>query len=172
MKEKNLWRQIEAWVKPIYLIVAFIILMTFGFCMEAKGGEVSMEVGGTFLSGEYSKGGYIYLQEEFLEKYYVGGGYISEQRFADRGENKHDVQENIFIQAGRNLHIHGPFSISLGAAYFNATNRALSSNLNFTLGVQFDIGDNVTFQIRHWSNGGSSRPNLGQDVIGFGWRFR
>ena len=169
MSESNLVRKFEKLVKPVLIIAAFMLLAFFGLSREAKA-DVSLELGATFLSGEYAQGQVLLLTEQF-DRYSVGVGYITKQRVVDRSGTLYNIRENILIQAMRHIRITEKFNMGIGVAYFNGTNRALGSNLEFSLLVRYDFSDRLSMNIRHYSNAGSSPPNMGQDMITFGYTF-
>lgn len=166
----NWVRKLEAIIKPVYLVGLFILLILFAFAKEARADEVSVELGATFLSGEYSEGQALILSERF-GKYSVGVGYITEQYVTPRNSTRTFVMENVFIQGQRHVRLSDRFEFGLGVAYFNATNRALGSNFEFSLMVRARISDRFSVQLRHWSNAGSARPNMGQDVVTIAYHF-
>ena len=60
----NLWRKVEAKIKPWMLVLAFLVLVLFGFYREAKA-EVKVELGPTLLSGDFSKSAAAVFNERF-----------------------------------------------------------------------------------------------------------
>ena len=57
-----------------------------------------------------------------------------------------------------------------GLMMASETNVLLSRSLNFSL--QFGVEwHGVRVQYRHFSNGGTHLPNLGQNLLTAGWRF-
>lgn len=165
----NRWRDFEAKIKPLYIILFFLALILFAAHKEAKA-EITVEVGPTFLSGEFADGGLLALTETF-GKYSVGVGYVSKQEVTDRSGTFYELDENAFVQAYRNFNVYRGFNLGLGATYFNATNRALGSNFAFSCLVNWQITDNLSLNFRHYSNAGSATPNMGQDALTIGWTF-
>lgn len=169
----NWVRKIEKWFKPWMMIVAFILILILGFAKESKADErtgVQVEIGGGFLSGQYSKAGAISVQQRFDNKFSLGMGYISEQWVIPRKEPKTWMQENLWVQGQRHVDL-GHFDLGIGIAYFNSTNRALGSHFVAALSVQYNVSDRWNIKLRHFSNAGSARPNMGQDMIMVGYRF-
>jgi len=165
------WPQkIEEVVKPLAIIAAFLILLLFAFGKEAKA-DVSIEIGPTFLSGEYADGQVLTLNEQFDNGYSVGVGYITKQVVTDRDGNTFYLRENVFVQAMRHVDVTGKFNLGLGVGYVNGTNRALGSKFVFSLLVRYDFTDRWSANIRHFSNAGSSPPNMGQDMLTIGYSF-
>ncbi len=71
----NLWRKFEGVVKPWQIVAVFVLLLLFGLYKEAKAEEVaSVEFGGTFLSGEFSKGAMMVLNYTWDDRWRVGMG--------------------------------------------------------------------------------------------------
>ena len=64
-----------------------------------------------------------------------------------------------------------PSEVHLGPAYWIHTSRFIGANMGFTLALKWHIGEHATVNIRHWSNAGTTKPNRGQDLLTFGWRF-
>ena len=174
----NNWiRKIEEKFKPWMMIVVFIILLVIGFANEAKADVdktgVQIELGGGFLSGQYSKAGAIAVQQRFDNKFSIGMGYISEQWVIPRREPKTWVQENLWVQAQRHvgLQVGGNWDFGIGIAYFNSTNRALGSHFTAALSLEYNFNRKWNVKLRHFSNAGSARPNMGQDMLMIGYRF-
>lgn len=156
------------------IVGAFLVLLIVAFCREAEA-DVTLEVGAPFLSGEYSKGAGLLLSED-NGKYRWGMGYISEQEVLpsweeDNGRPKVDLRENLFIHGQRIVRLTDKIDFGLGAAYFNSTNRALGSKFTASLSVTYELSPHASINLRHWSNAGSATPNMGQDLITFGWSF-
>lgn len=166
----NLWRTLEGIAKPVGLILAFLLLLLFFFYKEAHA-DVQIEVGAGLLSGEFSQGGALVLDERFVDgKYALGIGYISEQEVTDRAGDLYEVRENLFVFAQRRV-CQRWLCLGIGAAHFNGTNRALGSKLTAALSIEAVRG-NWSLNIRHFSNAGSSPPNMGQDMLTLGYAFK
>lgn len=170
MAESNWTRKLEAIVKPVTIIIAFLALLLFFFAKESKA-EVQIEVGAGFLSGEFSQGGALLLTEKFGDgKYLLGMGYVSEQEVTDRSEDFYEVRENLFFMAQRRV-CQRWLCLGIGAAHFNNTNRALGSKLTAALSVEV-VKNNWSINLRHFSNAGSAVPNMGQDMLTIGYAFK
>lgn len=163
----NKWRQLEEKIKPWVLVLAFLACFVLAARCEA---EMEIEIGGGFLSGEFSNGAALMIHEQFDNKYSVGMGYIMEQEVRDRAGNFYLVPENLFVQAQR-IVTYKNVELGLGVAYFNATNRALGSNFTAALSVDYNFTDKFSVGFRHYSNAGSDHPNMGQDILTIGYRF-
>lgn len=166
----NAWRKFEEVVKPWMIVVAFVLLLLLGFCREAKA-DVTVELGPTFLSGEYSKSGAILIREDFDNHYSLALGFMGEQEVTDRSGNTYHPGVNLFVQGQRQVRLGQHWELGLGVAHFNATHRGLSSHFNAALSVGWEKGP-WSFHFRHWSNAGSSRPNMGQDLFTLGYTFQ
>ena len=161
-------------------VVGLLLLFAWALYNEANA-EVTAEVGAGFLSSQYSKGGTVIVTERwggpYGSRYAIGMGYISEQQVLTRRRNFYEIRENLFVFAQRraSFHLKGCewdcISIGLGVAYFNDTNRALGSNFNAALSIEFRPTDRWSLNIRHFSNAGSAVPNMGSDMITFGYTF-
>lgn len=165
----NLWRKFEEIVKPWMLVLAFILLLMFGFYKEAKA-EVTVELGPTFLSGEFSKGAILAISED-VGKYRIGMGLTSSQEVVDRSGTLYDVSTNLFVHGQRIVKISDRFDFGLGVGYFNAKTRWNGSNFVASLSIEYRVNDNWSVNFRHFSNGGSATPNMGQDAFTVGYTF-
>lgn len=148
-------------------------MLLFGFSQESHASDVTVELGAGFLSGEFSKGGALLVNQRWKSgRYSVGIGYISEQEVTDRSNTFYEVRENLFIQAQRRTCLfNDKLCLGIGVAHFNNTNRALGSKFTAGVHVEGQINENLSLNIRHYSNAGSATPNMGQDMITIGWSF-
>ena len=174
----NLTRKLEKLVKPAYLVGLFVVLLLIGFCHEAKA-EVTAEAGAGFLSGEFSKGAALLVTERWGgpngSRYALGMGIISSQEVTDRAGDLYKPRTNLFVFAQRRVSFGscewGCFSLGIGPAYFNSTNRALGSNFTAALSIEYRFTPKWSINIRHFSNAGSASPNMGQDMLTIGYTF-
>lgn len=169
----NIIRKIESYIKPVYIVGFFVFLLLVGLYREVRA-ETSVELGPTFLSGQFSEGAYLGLNERFND-YTVGVGYVSEQWVTPRSEGRTFVHEAVFLHGYRNVSLSQKFSLGFGVAYYNMRNersRALGSPFNFVLRVQYQLADNWSVNVHHNSNAGSVRPNMGQDMLAIAYHFR
>lgn len=163
---KGWLRKGEAYIKPLYLVVAFIVLLLVGFAADkARAGELSVEVGAGFLSAEYSDGGAFILREKWADRYSVSLGYISEQWVVPRKEPRTYVKENAFIGVMRHVKPWGCLELGIGGAWFANTSRALGTNANFSLELACEVSPRFDVSWRHFSNAGTGTPNMGQDIL-------
>ena len=165
----NLWRKIEEFVKPWMLVLAFIVLILFGFYKEANA-EVTVELGPTFLSGEFSKSGGLVINETF-DKYRVGLGLTGTQRVKDRAGDVYHPRANLFLHAQRIVGISRNINFGLGVGYFNAKTRWNGSNFVASLSLEYTLNEKWSLNYRHFSNAGSAAPNMGQDIFLIGYTF-
>ena len=166
----NLWRKFESIVKPWMIVAIFVLIFLFGFWKESRA-EVNVEVGATFLSGEFSDGAMLLMNETWEDKWRIGMGVSSPQEVTDRHENFHKVNENLFVHGQRLVSITEKWSLGLGVGYFNAKTRWNGSNFVASMSVEYDFNDNWGLKYRHWSNAGSATPNMGQDVFLISYTF-
>ena len=151
-------------IEGYWILAVFLVLLAFFFYKEANGAE--FEAGPGLLSGEYSEGGALIINER-VGKWDVGGGYISKQYCHCTSPT--DLKENIFFH-GQRIVEYKMAEIGIGAAYFQNTNRALGKNLTWSLSLGFG-GEHWSMRLRHFSNAGSGSPNLGQDLLTLGYKF-
>ena len=165
----NLWRKIESKIAPWMLVTIFLLLLLFGFYKEAKA-DVTVEIGPTFLSGKFSKGGIVEIHERF-DKYQIGMGVISSQEVTDRAGDFYNVRANLFVHGQRVVKVSQNFDFSLGVGYVNAKTRWNGSNFVASLGIEYSHTDKWKVNFRHFSNAGSASPNMGQDMFTIGYKF-
>jgi hypothetical protein len=162
------------------IVVLLLALALLGLCQETQA-EVTVEGGAGFLSSQASGGGTAIITERwggpYKSRYAVGMGYIYKQHVLTRKRNYYNLDENLFVFAQRRISFYlkgcewDCISVGLGVAYFNSTNRALGSNFNAALSIEFRPTDKWSLNIRHFSNAGSATPNMGQDMITIGYTF-
>lgn len=165
----NLWRKIESYIKPWMMVLAFLLVILFGFYKEANA-EVTVELGPTMLSGELSKGAAAIFNEKF-GKYVVGMGIIGPQEVTDRSGDLYKVRTNLFVHGQRLVSITDNLDFGLGVGYFNAKTRWNGSNFVASLSIEYELTDHWSVKFRHWSNAGSASPNMGQDLFTVGYSF-
>ena len=155
-------------VDGLWIVAVFVIILLFFFYNEAKSDEVFVEAGSTVLSGETSKGGALILGQRFGQ-WEVAGGVLSPQEC--RCNWPEDIGTNIFVQ-GQRIVSYKSANMGIGMAYWQNTNRALGKNFTWSLLVGWQVNERLSLQIRHWSNAGSGKPNLGQDLLSATLRFK
>ena len=167
-------------IKPWMIVALFLVILMLGFCHEAKA-EVTVEAGAGLLSGQFSGGEVAVITERwggpYGSRYAVGMGWINEQHVVDRARDRYEVPANLFVMAQRRVSFdlkgceHDCISLGLGVAYFNNTSRWNGTKFNAALSVEFRPTDRWSLNLRHFSNGGSGMPNMGQDMITIGYTF-
>lgn len=166
----NAWRKFEEIVKPWMIVLIFILVALFGFYKEGRA-DVEVELGPTFLSGEFSDSAVLVINETFDNRYRLGMGVIGPQEVTDRTGTEYEVRTNLFVHGQRVVAITRNLDFGLGVAYFNAKTRWNGSNFVASLSVEYSLGERWSINYRHWSNAGSASPNMGQDVFTIGYRF-
>ena len=173
MSKKNINRN------AIAALILFFTLVAIGFIHEAKSAE--FEIGPTFLSGDFAEGGLLVFSERITPKWDVYMGYISEQvvQTCNRADAippycRFTPRENLFVGVNRVVAVplfDMPLELGFGPAYFQNINRAIGCKFSAGLSIKWLFNEHFNIGVRHWSNGGSCSPNLGQDAFTFGWRF-
>ena len=168
----NLWRKFESIVKPWQIVAVFILILLFGLYHEGHAEEVvNVEVGPTFLSGEFSQGAILVLNSTWDDRWRVGMGVVAPQEVTDRYNNFHEVNENLFVHGQRIVEITPKIDLGLGVGYFNALTRWNGSHFVASMSVEYELSKNWSLNYRHWSNAGSASPNMGQDAFTIGYSF-
>lgn len=165
----NLWRKFEEIVKPWMMVALFILILLFGFWKESKA-DVQVELGPTFLSGEFSDGAALVLNEDW-GKWRIGMGVIGPQEVTDRSGTTYDVRTNLFVHGQRIVAITDNLDFSLGVGYMNALTRWNGTKFVASMSVEYSLNDHWSINYRHFSNAGSASPNMGQDIFLVGYKF-
>ena len=168
MSEENWTRKLEKIIQPWMIVVIFVLVLLFGFYKEATA-DVTVEVGSGILSGQFSKGAVLSINERF-GNYIIGMGYIAKQEVTPRTEPQTPVDENLFVHGQRMVKL-WDVDLGLGVAYFNSTNRALGSKFTASLSLEYNFNEHWDIKFRHFSNAGSAAPNMGQDMLLVGYTF-
>ena len=144
-------------------IIIWILALILGRSCQA--GDTRIEAGPGVLSGEYSHGFGVILSEIWKGKYSVSIGYFSDQIFNDI-----PVDENMFVMAHW-LFKYKRLQLGFGPTYWEKTNRALGQRFTFQEQISFRFYRNWDINYRHWSNGGTTKPNSGQNILSIGYTF-
>lgn len=175
MADKNFFQKLfDNPKKTVYVIVAFIVLFIsyLAFAPEAEGAEI--EVGPTF-TGEFNGGFALVFSERFAGKYDVGLSLISEQDWDDdyrHVNNNGNVWAQYVVQRPERFWKVFPSEIGIGPSVWIKNQDPISGcNLGYILNLKYRFGPDFSVGWRHWSNGGACKPNHGQDLLTFGWRF-
>lgn len=157
--------------KTVYGILAFLALVVsyLYFSSEAHGAE--MELGPTY-TGEFNGGYALIFTERFSKRYELGLSVISDQSWDDvEVGNNGNFWAAYVITRPENFWPVLPSEILLGANYWIKTESPITGcHVGYILGAKYRFSD-FSVGWRHWSNAGSCKPNTGQDLLTFGWRF-
>lgn len=157
--------------KAVYLILAFVALFLsyLFFAPEAEGAE--FEVGPTY-TGEFNGGFGIIFSERFADKYDVGITLISEQSWEQVNiGNNGNVWAAYVAKRPESFWKVLPSEFALGPSVWIKNQSPINGcTLGYMLNLKWRI-KNFSVGVRHWSNAGSCRPNRGQDLLTFGYRF-
>ncbi len=175
-KIKEVWAKIADFLpfgnKAEVVIILVIFAIGFFTVRACEGAETMIEFGAGVLSGEYSDGQYLAIEERFSEGRYSVGFTLMGEQTCKCGEGDVFVRTNIGIYVMRNV-FWKRLELGIGIAYWENTNRAIGTNLTIQPRIAIRLWKN--FDLRLWthnSNSGASEKNLGQDRIGFSWRFQ
>jgi len=174
-KIKELWNKIAGFLpfgnKPEVVIILVLFAAAFFTVRTCEAAETMLEFGAGVLSGEYAEGQYLAIEERFSEGRYSVGFVLMGEQTCKCGEGDVPLDVNIAIFVSRNV-FWKRLELGIGIAYWEATSRAIGSHLTIQPRIAIRLTDN--FDLRLWthnSNSGLSSPNLGQDRIGFSYRF-
>jgi hypothetical protein len=157
------------------------VLALFLLLFSTAQAEFNIEYGKANLSAEWT--GPTVVVNERWDNWLVGIGWTGNQSVTPDGirnwyqENRPGepipstpVGKNLFFHGQRLLRM-GGFEIGIGPAYFQNENRALGKQFVVSASVGYHINDHVWIGIRHFSNAGSGKPNMGQDMLNIGYIF-
>ena len=153
--------------KAVIAIVAIILLF---FSYKAFATEV--ELGATF-TGEFNGGSGLVLMERVLDdKIDLGVALISEQEWEDVQVGNNGNVFAAYVAQKPDTWWRGlPSEVSIGATHWIKTQSPINGcKQGFMLGLKWRIND-WSIGVRHWSNAGICKPNRGQDLLTFGYRF-
>lgn len=156
-------------------VVAFLFVFFAAIQCEDAEAETILEVGAGFLSWDYSGGQVIIFTERFAGKYDIGVGLVGRQEckcrdFKPELDRKTEVDTISFLYAQR-VATWKRLEFGLGFGFWNKPSRISSSILMFPLSIKFRMTDHLYIGARHFSSGGSGKPNLGQDMATLSWKF-
>ena len=139
--------------------------------------EVTLELGPTFLSSTLSNSAALMITErwggKYSDSYSIGMGMTGPQEVTDSAGDFYEVKQNLWIQAQRRFCVlkGKHMCAGLGFAYFNGLSRWNGSNFVAALSIEIRPDERWSVNFRHYSNGGSVTPNMGQDILTLGWTF-
>lgn len=153
---------------PKWVVAGILLVILLFVAYQAKATE--MELGATY-AGEFNDGYALSLVERFGSKFDVGVTLIGEQNYKDGVvENNGSVWFGYVAERPKSWVKGLPSEVTIGAAHWVETNRFIGCQQGYMLGLKWLFGS-LSVGVRHWSNAGICKPNRGQDVLTFGWRF-
>ncbi len=149
------------------MIKAIVVALILAF--GAAQADTTIEIGQGWASGDPGNAAVILGQRN--EKYGIALGVI-ETNYIQSDGLRQTLGRNMFVDVMRFWQTpQKRWEFGIGPSYFQNTNRALTKKLNFSLLLRFNINQDVSIVVRHWSNFGTDYYNMGQDFIGVGFRF-
>lgn len=144
-------------------VVAVLALLLLAFCTTARAEPyASFGVGSTVVRGEAPMVDLTITYPEAGPKdadYAIGVSFIGGSEFNGN-------QPNQFAWRAEVLDGFGKFDVGLGVAYLQNTDAFNGSHTNFTLSLHYRW-EKWKVSIRHYSNGGTIKPNKGRDMLYF-----
>jgi len=153
--------------KVVYLIAAFVAVLLLLFAIKSRGSELTVEGGSAMIRGETPALG---LNIQWLQAGPVGTDYelgfnlIGQSRYQGNDVTNQIVWHAMLWDGYKRA------ELGIGAAYFNVPS-PYACQFDFTLGARWRFTDHISAQWRHYSSAGSCTPNVGRDLLTFGWRF-
>ncbi len=155
-------------VRPLIFAVIILFVCTASYCSLAHADELHLEVGvsaihgtGPYLGLSYRFGGSktLYTEGDFQfwgkTTQYEGSGI----------PNNWCPSVLMDVQKGR-------FSMGLGVAYLQLTDRLDGSHLNIAIKSGWEFTDRYSIVLRHISNAGTVAPNVGRNAIALDIRLQ
>lgn len=144
-------------------VLAVLILLLAAFCTNARAESyASFGVGSTLVRGEAPMIDLTITYPEAGPKdadYAIGVSFIGGSEF-------NGTQPNQFAWRAEVLDGLGKFDVGLGIAYLQNVDTFNGSNTNFTLSLHYRF-QHWKVSVRHYSNGGTIKPNKGRDMLYF-----
>lgn len=149
------------------------ILLVIGLFVAYKScSATELEVGPTF-TGQFNGGVGLVLTERVADnRIDLGVALVSDQTWDETSVTNNGNVFAAFV-ASKPESFWGwlPEEISIGATMWVKDNPPINGcRQGYLLGLKKRFRD-FSVGIRHWSNSGICRPNRGQDLLTFGWRF-
>lgn len=157
--------------KTVYMIVGFIAIFVSYLYFTSDTDAAEMEIGPTF-TDEFNGGFALTFSERFSDKYELGLSVISDQNWDNiQVGNNGNFWAAYVVTRPDNFWKILPSEFLLGANYWIKTESPITGcHVGYILGTKYRFND-FSVGWRHWSNAGSCKPNRGQDLLTFGWRF-
>lgn len=148
-------------------VLAVLILLLTAFCTTARAEPyASFGVGSTIVRGEAPMVDLTITYPEAGPKdadYAIGVSFIGGSEF-------NGTQPNQFAWRAEVLDGFGRFDVGLGVAYLQNIDTYNGSKTNFTLSLGYRA-EKWKVTLRHYSNGGTVKPNKGRDMLYFSYVF-
>lgn len=157
--------------KPVVIaIVAFVLLM-FSYWAFADQGDIEAEFGPTF-TGEFNGGTALLVNYRVFDNVDAGFGLISSQEWDDVSIGNNGVYYlNLIAEKPAGWWRVLPDEMGLGPSGWIKEQAPINGcHLGFNMALKWRFGD-FGVGVRHWSNAGTCKPNRGQDVLTFSYRF-
>lgn len=160
--------------KAAVVMIVMVILMFAAY----KANATEMEISATY-TGEFNGGYSLSLMERvFDDKVDLGIVIISDQQWEDVsvGNNGYAFAAFVAKKPDRWMEKYGlkllPSEVHIGATYWIRTQSPINGcNAGYLLGLKWRVTEHASIGLRHASNGGTCKPNRGQDLLTFGWMF-
>lgn len=148
-------------------VLAVLILLIAAFCTDARAESyASFGAGSTIVRGEAPMVDLTITYPEAGPKdadYAIGVEFIGGSEF-------NGTQPNQFAWRAEVLDGFGKFDVGLGVAYLQNIDTYNGSKTNFTLSLHYRF-KNIRASLRHYSNGGTVKPNKGRDMFYISYVF-
>lgn len=168
-----MWKKILNIPKGAAIGVVLFVLLFIAYNALSASQAAELEVGATY-TGEFNKGAALAFSERLGGRWDVGLGLVSAQTWddgVDTAENNGHVWGAFVIERPERWYPIFPSELSLGINYWFKENPPINGcQEGYMLGLKYRFKD-FSIGWRHMSNAGTCRPNRGQDLLMFGWRF-
>ena len=157
--------------KTVYMVAAFVALFLSYLYFSSNADAAEVEVGPTY-TDTFNGGFGITFSERFSGKYDVGLSLISDQTWKNVSvSNNGNFWAAYVVQRPDKWWYVLPSELTLGGNYWIKPQAPIAGcHLGYILGLKYRF-DDFSVGWRHWSNAGSCKPNRGQDILTFGYRF-
>jgi len=154
---------------PKWVVVGILVVILLFFAYKSQATEVE---GGLTYAGKFNDGYALTIIERFGGKFDLGVTLVGEQDYKGTVIENNGTAWFGYVATRPDHWVRAlPYEVTIGAAHWIETNRFIGCQQGYMLGLKWAVNNNASIGVRHWSNAGICKPNRGQDLLTFGWRF-
>lgn len=153
--------------KPVLWIIGLFVLLLIGlWSIKARASDLSFEAGSAMLRGEAPTIG---VHIGWREAGPVGTDYEFGFNLVGSSNHYRSNPNAIMVHA---LLVDGYKNFEAGLGFYgHNVEWEYNCDFGFQLMMRWRFTDRIAAQWRHFSSGGSCKPNAGRDLLTLSWRF-